>query len=72
MSSDNPKCRGCGGDLVETQERVVKVSVGKFANSKKPTWKSPKREEVWGHMHERCFLIAIGDPEGVERIATAY
>lgn len=71
MASNNHKltCRGCGGDLVDTEESVVRVRTGKLVAvaDRSPAWKSSAPEKsVWGHMHERCFLIAIGDPRGVQ------
>jgi hypothetical protein len=76
MASTNHKltCRGCGGDLVDTEERVVRVRTGNFVQveNRNPAWKTePPDKSVWGHMHERCFLVAIGDPQGVEMVANA-
>jgi len=68
-TNHNPVCRGCGGDLIEGERRVVRIRIGQLVAvpNKSPVWKAPPPDKsIWGHMHERCFLIAIGDPQGVQ------
>jgi len=66
--ADLTKCRGCGEHLLDSHERVVSVQYGQLSttDSGTPHWlvKAPTKN-TWGRMHERCFLLAIGDPRGV-------
>lgn len=66
--TDEYHCTGCGHDTrEESGDRVVRVEIGRFLK-KDASWKPRK---VWGNMHLRCFLIAIGDPEGVQVMANS-
>jgi hypothetical protein len=70
-SQKNNICRGCGRELDETEGRVVEVRLGELSQhkDKSPVFKA-NADGTWGRMHERCFLIAIGDPKGIELLAS--
>jgi hypothetical protein len=70
-SQNHSKCRGCGKELDKTAKNVVQVRLGEISKhrGKSPVFK-PKDNSTWGYMHERCFLIAIGDPKGIELLAS--
>lgn len=57
------RCSGCLGDF-NPKEPVAQVMIGSYVTKKGERIFRPKKG--WGEMHERCFLIAIGDPQGVE------
>jgi len=80
--ADLTKCRGCGKPLFDTDDqrnRAVSIEYGTLeGDAEDPQWsdaepaKGRKRaqgQEVWGRMHERCFLLIIGDRRGVELAA---
>lgn len=68
--ADLTRCRGCGKSLLDCQERAVSIQYGDLTGDP-ARWqvKSPV-QNTWGRMHERCFLLAIGDRRGVELAAT--
>jgi len=71
---DLNKCRGCNKPLLGSKERLLSVQFGELekSDSGAPIWKvSSPTKSTWGRMHERCFLLAIGDPRGVELTAKA-
>jgi hypothetical protein len=72
--ADLTKCRGCGKPLFDTNERnnrAVSIQFGTLEGDKEsPQWSSPApMKNTWGRMHERCFLLVIGDRRGVELAA---
>ena len=72
--ADLAKCRGCGELLLDCRELVVSIQFGTLESTESgtPSWvvKAPQKS-TWGRMHERCFLLAIGDPRGVELASAA-
>lgn len=74
MAADLTRCRGCTKSLIDSPEKVIAVQYGELTvgESGTPVWsvKSPTKS-TWGRMHERCFLLAINDPRGVELSAEA-
>lgn len=65
MTSRSTYCSGCGHDTVGSEEPVYEVRDGQFNETAagNQSWK-PGRD-VWGYIHRSCFLMAIGDPDGV-------
>lgn len=74
MAADLTRCRGCTGSVIDSPERVIAVQYGELSvnDAGTPVWsvKAPAKN-TWGRMHERCFLLAINDPRGVELAAEA-
>jgi hypothetical protein len=72
---DLNKCKGCGQSLADTdarKNRAVAIQFGTLeGDDESPRWNNttPRQEHTWGRMHERCFLLAIGDRRGVELAA---
>ena len=69
------KCRGCDENLLKNgqQGRTFRVCAGELLgieNGLEKFDESPDGDAVWGYMHERCFLVAVGDPHGIELMAT--
>lgn len=61
-------CHGCGRDTQESREPIVQIKVGSYVlNKAKQRVFQPSSN--YGEMHESCFLLAIGDPQGVEKMA---
>ncbi len=63
-------CSGCGHDTKNSEEPLAKVQLGRWTTNgaNRRVWKP---SETWGIMHQRCFLMAIGDPQGVTMMAQA-
>lgn len=75
--ADLTKCRGCGKPLFDTNKRsnrAVSIQYGTLEGDQETSeWNgasgpSPEKN-TWGRMHERCFLLVIGDRRGVELAA---
>lgn len=64
MADDGCKCRACGEELVGEKD-VVQARVGEVAYVDDEGLVDFNDREEWGYIHLRCFLLAIGDPEGV-------
>ena len=71
MGSPDHHCHGCGEDVVESKEPVFRVREGEFVDTSAGnlTWRPGG--ETWGVMHRSCFLMAIGDPDGITAMAAA-
>lgn len=71
MAGPEHHCHGCGVDVAESKEPVVRVREGSFKTTPagNPSWKD--HGGIWGVMHRSCFLMAIGDPDGVTAMAAA-
>lgn len=62
------RCRGCGESVLsdDTRERAVTIEIGKLdAKSDDLRFTAAAKDPLWGRMHEKCFLLAIGDRRGV-------
>jgi hypothetical protein len=64
------RCAGCGDVLDAGASDVVQVSQGNLTATKTKRPRFVKEGDPWGHMHVRCFKIAIGDPDAVDVLAT--
>lgn len=53
-------CPGCTKPLEGSKEPLARIDLGKLGRQ---GWKQTGR---WGTMHQGCFLIAIGDPAGID------
>lgn len=58
------KCRACGEELAGDKD-VMEVRVGEVQYVDEDGVVDFDDREVWGYIHRRCFLLAIGDPSGV-------
>lgn len=63
MEHDHDRCRGCGGRL-SPQDQVVEVSCGHILGESEGLTDFD-HEQVWGYMHQHCFLVAVGDPSAI-------
>jgi hypothetical protein len=57
-------CKACGEDLVG-EEEAVRVSIGSVDFVDEDGVVDFDDQQEWGYIHLRCFLLAIGDPDGV-------
>ena len=66
------RCKGCGEVLGPDAGPVVRVMPGELVTASGEKLKFSRDGKPWGHMHERCFKIAIGDPDSIDLLlATA-
>lgn len=60
------KCRGCGKKIHTDDSRIVRIALGQLHEIENGLEDFEENEdEVWGYMHERCFLLAVGDPKAI-------
>lgn len=62
------RCKGCGEVLDADSGDVIRVDEGGLAETKTQRLRFVK-DEPWGYMHNRCFKIAIGDPDAADLLA---
>lgn len=67
--TDHSRCRGCGGRISST-DKVVEVGEGHLHEVTEdiPNF---EQKDVWGYMHQHCFLVAVGDPLAIFAIEPA-
>lgn len=65
------RCRGCGGDLVKNSPESVRIAIGKIKSVAHGIETFSEKGDAWGHMHLRCFYMAVGDPQGIDMMTTA-
>jgi hypothetical protein len=59
------RCKACG-KILKNDDKIIRVSEGTLKLGKPPETKTKVEESgVWGHMHERCYLLAIRDPRAI-------
>jgi hypothetical protein len=60
------RCRGCGKKIHADDPRIVRVSLGQLHGVEDGLEDFDEQDgEVWGYMHERCFYLAVGDPQAI-------
>ncbi len=64
------RCKGCGEVLDEDAGSVIRVTPGELV-TKSEKLRFCRDGEPWGVMHERCFKIAIGDPDSIDLLAVS-
>jgi len=60
---DEKICKGCGKPLSNDEKTVVVITGQIIETDKEDDFES---EDLWGFMHARCFLLAVGDPDAVK------
>lgn len=64
------RCRGCGGRISPSDD-VVEVASGHLHEVSEEDLPDFEQKDVWGYMHRRCFLVAVGDPAAIFAIEPA-
>jgi len=66
-------CRGCGKKIHEDAPRTVRIGIGQLHSLEKGRERFEESiPDMWGYMHEECFLLAVGDPAAIRRRAASH
>lgn len=65
MAKKVVRCRGCGKNLIGVDASVISVQPGSVEGIEDGVVDFDANGDPWGYFHLQCFLMGIGDPEGI-------